>query len=121
METPYVHLILGVEQLEKIYQCYQLSSITCYKRTFLCSTRPRSHDAGSMSVLNFTFIIVVNIYHGQNVSSNHNETLTVTCSHSAKMVEFRYGFKLLQLALRSQTWTQTCNVDFCLYHNSNYI
>ena len=41
-----------------------------------------------------------NIYHGQNVSSNRNETLTVRCSHSAETVEFRYGFKLLRLALR---------------------
>ncbi len=30
---------------------------------------------------------------------NRNETLTVTCSHSAETVEFRYGFKLLRLAL----------------------
>ena len=58
-----------------------------------------SYDAGSMSVssyLNFTLITVDNIYHSQNVSSNRNETLTVTCSHSAKMVEFRYGFKLVR-------------------------
>ena len=66
-----------------------------------------SHDAGSISVLrgffsyfNFTLIIVDNIYHSQNVSSNRNETLTVTCSHSAETVEFRYRFKLLRLALR---------------------
>ncbi len=62
------------------------------------------------SYLNFTLIIVDNIYHSQNVSSNRNETLTVTCSHSAKTVEFRSavsdsygyhsGFKLLRLALR---------------------
>ena len=45
-------------------------------------------------------ITVDNIYHSQNVSSKRNETLTVTCSHSAKTVEFRYGFKLLRLALR---------------------
>ena len=63
-----------------------------------------SHDAGSMSVsslfLNFTLITVDNIYHSQNVSSNRNETLTVTCSHRAETVEFCYGFKLLRLALR---------------------
>ncbi len=47
------------------------------------------------SYLNFTLITVDNIYHSQNVSSNRNETRTVTCSHSAKTVEFRYGFKLL--------------------------
>ncbi len=52
------------------------------------------------SYLNFTFITVDNIYHSQNVSSNHNETLTVTYLHSAEMVEFRYGFKLLRLAFR---------------------
>ena len=70
------------------------------------------HDAGSMSVsslffsyLNFTLITVDNIYHSQNVSSNRNETFTVTCSHSAETVEFRYGFKLLRLAFRFQTLT----------------
>ncbi len=51
-------------------------------------------------ILHFTLITVDNIYHSQNVSSNRNEALTVTCSHSAKTVEFRYGFKLLRLALR---------------------
>ena len=45
-------------------------------------------------------MLVDNIYHSRNVSSNRNETLTVTCSHSAEAVEFRYGFKLLRLALR---------------------
>ncbi len=57
------------------------------------------------SYLNFTLITVDNIYHSQNVSSNHNETLTVTCSHSGETVEFRYGFKLswLYLAFRFQT------------------
>ena len=55
------------------------------------------------SYLNFTLITVDNIYHSQNVSSNHNETLTVTCSRSAETVEFRYGFKLLRLAFRFQT------------------
>ena len=72
-----------------------------------------SHDVGLMSLssfvffsfLNFTLITVDNIYHSQNVSSNRNETLTATCSHNAKTVEFRYGFKLLRLALRFQTLT----------------
>ncbi len=50
--------------------------------------------------LNFTLITVDSICPSQNVSSNRNETLTVTCSHSTEMVEFRYGFKLLWLALR---------------------
>ncbi len=50
--------------------------------------------------LNFTLITVDNIYHSQNVSSNRNEILMVTCSHSAETVEFRYGSKLLRLALR---------------------
>ena len=54
------------------------------------------------SYLNFTLITVDNIYHSQNVSSNRNETLTVTCSHSAEMVKFRYGLKLLRLAFRFQ-------------------
>ena len=53
------------------------------------------------SYLNFTLITVDNIYHCQNVSSNRNETFTVTCSHSSYMiVEFRNSFKLLRLALR---------------------
>ena len=52
------------------------------------------------SYFNFAMIAVHNIYHSQNVSSNRDETLTVTCSHSAETVEFRYGFKLLRLALR---------------------
>ena len=55
------------------------------------------------SYLNFTLITVDNIYHNQNDSLNRNETLTVTCSHSAETVEFRYGFKLLRLAFRFQT------------------
>ncbi len=67
-----------------------------------------SHDVGFKfvfsSYLNFTLFTVDNIYHSQNVSSNRNETLTVTFSHRAKAVEFRYGFvsvlKLLRLALR---------------------
>ena len=65
------------------------------------------HTASSVffSYLNFTLITVDNIYHSQNVSSNRNETLTVTCSHSAETVEFRYGFKLLRLAFRFQTLT----------------
>ena len=50
--------------------------------------------------LNFTLTTVDNIYHIPNVSSNRNETLTVTYSHSAETVEFGYGFKLLRLALR---------------------
>ncbi len=61
-----------------------------------------SHDAGSMSVsslffsyLNFTLITADNIYHSQNVSSNRNESLTVTCSRSAETVEFCYGFQTL--------------------------
>ena len=57
-----------------------------------------SHDARSMSVSNFTLITVDNIYHSQNVSSNRNETLTVTCSHSAETVEFRYGQILSSLS-----------------------
>ena len=36
------------------------------------------------SYLNFTLITVDNTYHSQNVSfANRNETVTVTCSHSA--------------------------------------
>ncbi len=50
-------------------------------------------------------ITVDNIYHSQNVSSNRDETVTVTCSHSAQTVEFRYGFKLLRLALLFQSLT----------------
>ena len=60
-----------------------------------------SHDVGFEFVffpyLNFALITVDNIYH--SVSSNRNEILMVTCSHSAETVEFRYGFKLLRLAL----------------------
>ena len=63
------------------------------------------------SYLNFTLITVDNIYHSQNVSSNRNETLTVTYSHSAETVEFRYGFKLLRLALRFQTLTVSVTVS----------
>ena len=61
--------------------------------------------------MNFTLITVDNIYHNQNVSSNHNETVSVTCSHSAETVEFRYGFKLLRLALRFQTLTVSITVS----------
>ena len=53
-----------------------------------------------VSYLSFILITVDSIYHSQNVSSNRNETLTLTCSHSAETVELRYGFKLLRLALR---------------------
>ena len=63
------------------------------------------------SYLNFALITVDNIYHNQNVSSNRNETLTVTCSHSAETVEFRYGFKLLRLAFRFQTLTVSVTVS----------
>ena len=63
------------------------------------------------SHLNFAFITVDNIYHSQNVSSNRNETLTVTCSHSAEMVEFRYSFNLLQLAFWFQTLTVSVTVS----------
>ena len=68
-----------------------------------------SHDASSTFVLrgffpylNFTLITVGNIIYSQNVSSNCNETLMVTYSHSAETVEFRYhsGFKLSRLELR---------------------
>ncbi len=55
--------------------------------------------------MNFTLITVDNIYHNQNVSPNRNETVSVTYSHSDETVEFRYGFKLLRLALRFQTLT----------------
>ena len=58
---------------------------------------------GFFSYLNFTLITVDNIYHSQNVSSNRNETLTVTCSQSGETVEFRYGFKLSWLAFQFQT------------------
>ncbi len=44
-----------------------------------------------LNLFNFTLISVDNICHSQNVSSNRNETLTVTCSHSAESVEFRYA------------------------------
>ncbi len=77
--------------------------------------RPRSHDDGFEFVfsysVNFTLITVDNIYHSQNVSLNRNETLTVTCSHSGKTVEFRYGFKLLRLAFRFQTLTVSVTVS----------
>ena len=53
------------------------------------------------SCLNFTLFTVDNIYHCQNVSSNRNETLTVTFSRSTRTVEFRYGFKL---AIRFETF-----------------
>ncbi len=74
-----------------------------------------SHDAGFkfvfFLVLNFILITVDNIYHSQNVSLNRNETLTVTCSQNAETVEFRYGFKLLRLALRFQTLTVSVTVS----------
>ncbi len=56
-------------------------------------------------------ITVHNIYHSQNVSSNSNETRTVTYSRSAETVEFRYGFKLLRLAF----WFQTLTVSVTVY------
>ena len=40
-----------------------------------------------------------------------NETLTVICSHSDETVEFRHGFKLLQLAFRFQTLTVSVTVS----------
>ncbi len=55
-----------------------------------------SHGAGSMSVSRVFFLFELilitadNIYRSQNVSSNRNGILTVTCSHSAETVEFRY-------------------------------
>ncbi len=61
--------------------------------------------------MNFTLITVGNIYHNQNVSSNRNETVSVTCSHSAETVEFRYGFKPLRLAFRFQTLTVSIPVS----------
>ena len=39
------------------------------------------------------------------------QTVTVTCSHSAEKVEFRYGFKLLRLAFRSQNLTVSVTVS----------
>ncbi len=49
-----------------------------------------SHDASSMSVSSLFFF-----------SNRRNETVTVTYSHNAdsETEEFRYGFKLLRLAL----------------------
>ena len=43
--------------------------------------------------------------HSQNVWSDRDQTVTVTCSHGVETVEFRYGFKLLRLAFRFQTVT----------------
>ena len=60
------------------------------------------------SCLNFTLFTVDNIYHSQNVSSNRNETVTVTFSHRAETVEFRYGFKL---AFRFETLTVNVTVS----------
>ena len=66
--------------------------------------------------MNFTLITVDNIYHNQNVSSNRNETaVSVTCSHSAETVEFRYGFKLLRLAFRFQTLTVSVTVSHIVH------
>ena len=74
-----------------------------------------SHDVvfefDFFAYLNFTLITVDNIYHSQNISSNRNQTLTVTCSHSAKTAEFHWGFKLLWLALRFQTFTVSITVS----------
>ena len=58
-----------------------------------------------------SFRRVNNIYHSQNVLSNRNEALTVWCSHSAETVEFRYGFKLLWLAIRFQTLTVSVTIS----------
>ena len=63
------------------------------------------------SFLNFTLITVNNTFHSQNVSSNRNETLTVTCSHSAETVEFCYGFELLRLAFRFQNFSSRYRVN----------
>ncbi len=53
-----------------------------------------------------------NIFHSQYVSSKRHETsLAITCSHSAETVEFRSGFKLLQLAFRFQTLTVSVTVS----------
>ena len=66
----------------------------------------------SVSYLKFSLITTDNFYRSQNVSSNRRETLTVTCSHSAETVEFRYGFKLLRLAFRFQTITVSVTVSY---------
>ncbi len=66
----------------------------------------------SVSYLKFSLITTDNFYRSQNVSSNRRETLTVTCSHSAETVEFRYGFKLLRLAFRFQTLTVSVTVSY---------
>ncbi len=63
------------------------------------------------SYLNFTLITVDNIYQSENVPSNCNETVTVTRSHSAETVEFRYGFKLLRLVLRFKNLTVSVTVS----------
>ncbi len=84
-----------------------------------------SHDAGSMSdcrvgffsYFNFT-LTVDNIYHSHNVSSNRNETLTVRCSHSAETVGFRYGFKLLRLALRYRVNATPKRKNFVPFSNT---
>ena len=67
------------------------------------------------SYLNFTLLTVDNIHHSRNVSSNRNETLTVTCSHSAQAVEFRYGLKLLGSAFRFQTLTVIALYRFYIF------
>ncbi len=67
---------------------------------------------GFFPYLNFTSITVDIIYHSQNASSNSNETLTVTCSHSAETLEFRYGSKFLRLAFRFQILTVSIKAGF---------
>ncbi len=55
--------------------------------------------------------LLLTIIISQNVSLNRNETLTVTCSDSAETVEFRYGFKLLRLALRFNVFSWRYRVN----------
>ena len=68
-----------------------------------------SHDAGSMSVSSFFLAIFITV---KMFRQTVIETLTVTCSHSAETVEFRYGFKLLRLA----SWFQTLTFSVTVSH-----
>ena len=64
----------------EFYCCVMYSGVEyvvcCYSE---CISHTRQAEKSAL-------YIVDNIYHSQNVSSNRNETLMVTCSHSAEMV-----------------------------------
>ena len=109
------HVRSGLEDIRRPRSHDAGTKLCRHKMNTVCNC---SHDARSMCVssllfsyLNLTLIIVGNIYHSQNVSSNRNETLMVTCSHSAETVEFCCGFKLLRLVFRFQTLTVSIPVS----------